>query len=440
MLSTALSTAHHADVVIIGAGLAGLAAAHHLTSAGVRVSVLEAAPHVGGRMATDRVDGFRLDRGGRLLTTSYPELLRTPGLEGAALRMFSPGVVVHSDGRNYRTGAVGSARSALTVARALASAPRPPLGGAVDQARLGAVLGRLAATPTSRLLARPERTALEALSVRGLPVRTVNGFVRPLLSALLCDPELTTSSRCADLALRAFARGRLCVTAGGSSVLPELLARALPEGTVRTDVCVTDASISGVTTKEHGEITCRSLVVATGARAAAELLPGLRVPDFHAVTVLHHTAPAPPLTDPTLLLDADRSGPVAHTAVMSAVDPSRAPEGRVLISSTVLGPPPPAAVLDRTVRAQLARLYGTPTDEWELLAVHHDPEAVPAMPPPHDLRRPVRLLSGLYVCGDHRDTNTVQGALFSGRRAAHAILRDLGVRPAYGPAQLPAVA
>ncbi|MFJ5687694.1 NAD(P)/FAD-dependent oxidoreductase [Streptomyces sp. NPDC093099] len=440
MLSTALSTAHHADVVIIGAGLAGLAAAHHLTSAGVRVSVLEAAPHVGGRMATDRVDGFRLDRGGRLLTTSYPELLRTPGLEGAALRMFSPGVVVHSDGRNYRTGAVGSARSALTVARALASAPRPPLGGAVDQARLGAALARLAATPTTRLLARPERTALEALSVRGLPVRTVNAFVRPLLSALLCDPELTTSSRCADLALRAFARGRLCVTAGGASVLPDLLARTLPEGTVRTDVCVTDASISGVTTKEHGEITCRSLVVATGARAAAELLPGLRVPDFHAVTVLHHTAPAAPLTDPALLLDADRSGPVAHTAVMSAVDPSRAPEGRVLISSSVLGPPPPAAVLDRTVRAQLARLYGTPTDDWELLAVHHDPEAVPAMPPPHDLRRPVRLLSGLYVCGDHRDTNTVQGALFSGRRAAHAVLRDLGVRPAYGPARLSAVA
>ncbi|MFD7088715.1 NAD(P)/FAD-dependent oxidoreductase [Streptomyces sp. NPDC059883] len=440
MLSTALSTAHHADVVIIGAGLAGLAAAHHLTSAGVRVSVLEAAPHVGGRMATDRVDGFRLDRGGRLLTTSYPELLRTPGLEGAALRMFSPGVVVHSDGRNYRTGAVGSARSALTVARALASAPRPPLGGAVDQARLGAALARLAATPTTRLLARPERTALEALSVRGLPVRTVNAFVRPLLSALLCDPELTTSSRCADLALRAFARGRLCVTAGGSSVLPDLLARTLPEGTVRTDVCVTDASISGVTTKEHGEITCRSLVVATGARAAAELLPGLRVPDFHAVTVLHHTAPTAPLADPALLLDADRSGPVAHTAVMSAVDPSRAPEGRVLISSSVLGPPPPAAVLDRTVRAQLARLYGTPTDDWELLAVHHDPEAVPAMPPPHDLRRPVRLLSGLYVCGDHRDTNTVQGALFSGRRAAHAVLRDLGVRPAYGPVRLPAVA
>ncbi|MFD5751391.1 NAD(P)/FAD-dependent oxidoreductase [Streptomyces sp. NPDC127033] len=440
MLSTALSTAHHADVVIIGAGLAGLSAAHHLTSAGVTVSVLEAAPHIGGRMATDQVDGFRLDRGGRLLTTSYPDLLRTPGLEGAAVRMFSPGVLVHSEGRNYRTGAVGSARSALTVARALASAPRPPLGGAVDQARLSAALGRLAATPTARLLGRPERTAGEALAVRGLPARTVNGFIRPLLTALLCDPELRTSSRCADLALRAFARGRLFVPAGGSATLPELLARTLPEGTVRTDVCVTDTSINCVSTKEHGEIACRSLVLATGARAAAELLPGLRVPDFHPVTVLHHTAPAPPLAEPALLLDADREGPVTHTAVMSAVDPSRAPQGRVLISSTVLGTPPPAAELDRTVRAHLARLYGTPTDDWELLAVHHDPESVPAMDPPHDLRRPVRLLSGLYVCGDHRDMNTVQGALFSGRRAAHAILRDLGVRPAYETAPIAAVA
>jgi hypothetical protein len=138
------------------------------------------------------------------------------------------------------------------------------------------------------------------------------------------------------------------------------------------------------------------------------------------------------------VLDAERSGPVAHTAVMSEVDPSRAPRGRVLISSTVLGTPPDD--LDRRVRKHLATLYGAPTDEWELLTAHHTPEAVPAMPPPHDLRRPVRLLTGLYVCGDHRDTSTVQGALFSGRRAAKAILRDLGVRPDSKATRLPAMA
>ncbi|MGW3625340.1 FAD-dependent oxidoreductase [Streptomyces sp. NPDC000880] len=436
------STAHHADVVIVGAGIAGLSAAHQLISAGITVSVLEAAPEVGGRMATEEIDGFRLDRIGQLLNTSYPELRRTKGLADVVLRPFSPGVLVHSGGRLQRTGDVvrrpgepGSARwgsphalrgvgGAFTVARALASAPRP-----LDQARLGASLARLAGTPVERLLARPERPTADSLCARGVPARTVHGFLRPLLSSLLCDPALTTSSRCADLALRGFARGRMCIPEGGAAALPRQLAAALPPGTVHTGIRVTDASISRVMTEEYGELGCRALVLATGARAAAELLPGLRVPAFHPVTVVHHTAPETPLADPALVLDADRSGPVSHTTVMSEVDPSRAPSDRVLISSTVLGTPPPQ--LDRAVRDHLGTLYGTSTADWELLAVHHAPEAVPAMPPPHDPRRPVRLLSGLYVCGDHRDTSTVQGALFSGRRAANAILRDFGVQPGY---------
>ncbi|TXS45187.1 FAD-dependent oxidoreductase [Streptomyces sp. uw30] len=442
-----LEPAYQADVVIVGAGVAGLSAAHRLTSAGVTTAVLEAAPCPGGRMSTEKVDGFRLDRIGQLLSTSYPELRLTPGLDALALRPFAPGVLLHSDGRRQRAGAVPSAmgarraRGALHAVRALASAPRAasgrgvpgtvprvragaPLGTAVDQARLGAALARLASSPVERLLARPELPAAQALAERGVPARTVDGFLRPLLAALLCDPELTTSSRCADLALRAFASGRLCVPEGGAEALPELLARALPPGTVHTGVRVTSIATTSVTTAEHGEIRCRAVLLATDARTAAELLPGLRVPDFHPVTVVHHTTDEPPTTGASLLLDADRGGPVAHTAVISQVDPSRAPEGRALISSTVLGTPPPD--IDTAVRMHLSRLYGTSTARWETLAVQHTPEAVPAMRPPHDLRRPVRLLAGLYVCGDHRDTSTVQGALHSAHRASAAILTDLG--------------
>ena len=193
---------------------------------------------------------------------------------------------------------------------------------------------------------------------------------------------------------------------------------------MHTGVRVTSVATTSVTTAEHGEIRCRAVLLATDARTAAELLPGLRVPDFHAVTVVHHTTDEPPTTGSSLLLDADRGGPVAHTAVISQVDPSRAPAGRALISSTVLGTLPPD--IDTAVRMHLSRLYGTSTARWETLAVHHTPEAVPAMRPPHDLRRPVRLLAGLYVCGDHRDTSTVQGALHSAHRAAAAILADLG--------------
>ena len=449
-----LEPAYQADVVVVGAGIAGLAAAHRLTSAGVTTTVLEAAQAVGGRMATEKVDGFRLDRIGQLLSTAYPELRLTPGLDGLALLPFAPGVLLHSEGRHHRAGAPAGtrgARGALHTVRALASAPRAvsaprrmapaprvpgrpvaaprpmagaPLGTAVDQARLGAALTRLASTPVERLLARPELPAAQALAARGLPARTIDGFLRPLLAALLYDPDLTTSSRCADLALRAFASGRPVLPEGGAETVPELLARALPAGTVHTGVRVTSVATNAVTTAEHGVIRCRAVLVATDARAAAELLPGLRVPDFHPVTVVHHTTDEPPATGASLLLDADRGGPVAHTAVVSHVDPSRAPAGRALVSSTVLGPVP--SDVDAAVRIHLARLYGMPTGRWETLAVHHTAEAVPAMRPPHDPHRPVRLLAGLYVCGDHRDTSTVQGALHSAHRASAAILTDLG--------------
>ncbi|MFF0966753.1 NAD(P)/FAD-dependent oxidoreductase [Streptomyces sp. NPDC003703] len=483
-----LEPAYQVDVVVVGAGVAGLSAAHRLTSAGVTTAVLEAASFVGGRMATEKTDGFRLDRIGQPLFTSYPQLARSPGLDALVLRPFAPGVLLHHDGRRHRAGApagAGSARSALHAVRALASAPRsaalpggrgvralrpvpPPrsraarpddfaapgsaaparpgrFAPAADRAqpfgigtplRVRAALARIAATPVERLLARPDVPAAQALAERGLPARTVDGFLRPLLSALLCDPDLTTSSRCADLALRAFATGRLCLPEGGAEVLPELLASTLPPGTVRTGVRVTSVSTNTVTTAEHGEIRCRAVLVATGARTAATLLPGLRVPGFHPVTVVHHTTDEPPGTGAHLLLDAERGGPVAHTAVVSHVDPSRAPAGRALVSSTVLGAP--SADVDTAVRRHLARLYGTSTERWETLAVHHRAEAVPAMRAPHDLRRPVRLLAGLYVCGDHRDTSTLQGALHSAHRAAAAILADLGTgRPMHSADPLP---
>ncbi|MCT7355691.1 FAD-dependent oxidoreductase, partial [Streptomyces sp. 15-116A] len=123
-----LEPTYQADVVVVGAGIAGLSAARRLTSAGVTTTVLEAAHTVGGRMATEKVDGFRLDRIGQLLSTAYPELHRNQGLEGLVLRPFAPGVLLHSDGRHHRAGVpagAGGARGALHAVRALASAPRP---------------------------------------------------------------------------------------------------------------------------------------------------------------------------------------------------------------------------------------------------------------------------------------------------------------------------
>ncbi|WP_338695844.1 NAD(P)/FAD-dependent oxidoreductase [Streptomyces sp. Q6] len=427
----------YADVVIVGAGVAGLAAARHLTRAGLRPVVLEAAGGIGGRMSTEKVDGFRLDRIGQLLCTSYPELRHTPGLDGLVLRPFAPGVLVHSEGRRHRAGEPTTsrrARGALSAARALASAPVRPAASGPRSAAPGPRAARRRARPARRDTARPAPHPARTPHRPGPvgPRHAVQDALRfrpsaPVGAALRPGPDdVQPVRRSRPARVRG---GRLAVPEGGADALPELLAAGLPAASVRTGVRVTAVAANSVTTAEHGRLTCRSVLLATDAVAAAELLPGLRVPDFHPVTVVHHAVPEPPLTEPALLLDADRAGPVAHTSVISQVDPTRAPAGRALVSSTVLGPPPG----EHELRAQLAALYGTSTAAWETLAVHHDARAVPTMPAPHDPRRPVRLLDGLYVCGDHRDTSTVQGALHSGRRAARAVLADLGL-PLVAPA------
>ncbi|MBO8185973.1 FAD-dependent oxidoreductase [Streptomyces spirodelae] len=457
-----------ADVVIVGAGLAGLAAAHRLTAAGLRVLVLEAAPAAGGRLRTDHLEGYRLDRSPGVLSLDRDAdaFTRLPALETLSLRPFAPGALLHAEGRRHRVAArrtergsqpvragrtalldrrtrgAGSTRgasTALKTARALTGArTRADMSDALGLVRLRVSLARFASVPPQGLLSRPEVPTCQALTDRGLPSRPAETLVRPLLTALLSDPALTTSSRVADLTLRGFARGGLGVPAGGQSTVTELLAAALPPGTVRTGVRVTSVSTHAVQTEAHGTFGCAAVLVATGARAAATLLPGLRVPQFHPVTVLHHAAeePLPPsVSGPSFTVCAERDGtepdPVSHTWVASSVDPSRAAPGRTLITSVVLGEraaEPPTA-LDKAARLQLAGVYGTSTDRWELLAAYHDPDAVPAMPAPHDPRRPVRVLSGLYVCGEHRDTSTPRGALSSAERATEQILRDFG-RPA----------
>lgn len=424
----AASDAAVSDVLVVGSGPAGLAAAHHLASAGLTVTVLERARHIGGRMATDRRGGFRLDRAVWLPETDCRELARLPARP--ALRPLTGGVLLH--------GAEGALRLGEAATRRLpAQHPRSMLS-AFDQEWLRAGLARLGELPEAELAAREELPAREALTARGIPARLADEALRPLLGALLGDPELAVSSRLSDLRLRAFARQGLSLPAGGAAAVPELLAAGLPEGAaVRTGVRVVSVAATRVRTERHGTLGCRAVVLATGAAEAARLLPGLRVPRFRAMTVLHHAAPAAPPTGTALVVDtAAGRGPLAHSLAASAVDPSRAPEGGSLVTSVVLGAAAAesAELLDKAARPQLAALHGVPAEGWELLAAYHDAQAVPVLPPPYSGPRPVRLLAGLYVCGDHRDVPGPAGDLSSGSRAAAALLADAGLRPAARPA------
>ncbi|MGW3888205.1 FAD-dependent oxidoreductase [Micromonospora chokoriensis] len=407
------------DVVVVGGGLAGLAAARRLHRAGVPWRLLEAGGRLGGRVATDVVDGYLIDRGFQVLNTAYPRLGTLLDTDRLDLRYFTSGVLVRKGDNLVRlvnplrepTGAPGTALAGV--------------GSLRDRLRFAALAAGCATLPAARLLAAPETSAETALRRAGLSDAIIEELLRPFLSGVFIDRELATSSHVLAMVVRSFARGRIGVPAEGMAALPRAVADPLPADLLDLDTPVAEVAPGRVRT-QAGDIRCRAVVVAVDPPAVPALLPAVTAVRMHSYTTYYHSAPEPPLTEPILLVDGDRREIVANTVVLSNAAPTYAPAGRHLIATSVVGPTAPP---EPTIRAELTRLYGHSTADWTHLTTVAVPHALPAAPPPQGrLRKPVSMGEGLFVAGDHRDSPSIQGALASGWRAAGAVLEELRAR------------
>jgi phytoene dehydrogenase-like protein len=271
-------------------------------------------------------------------------------------------------------------------------------------------------------------SALERLRGEGFSEDMIDAFFRPFFGGVLLDRELAASSRMLDFVFRMMAEGEVALPSGGMGSLPAQLAGRLAEGSLETGARVASAG-PGELRLETGEtLAARAVVVATEGPEAARLTGRLPAPGSRGVACLSFAAESAPVEDPILILDGDGRGPVNNLSFPSQVAPTCAPPGAALVSATVLEGPPDPAALETAVRGHLTSWFGSRVKGWRHLRTYHITHAQPAQRPPalDPIQRPVRLEDGLYVCGDHRDTASLHGALLSGRRAAEAVLEAGG--------------
>lgn len=400
-----------APIVIVGAGLSGLACAITLHEAGREVVVLEAADGVGGRVRTDHVDGFLLDRGFQVLLTAYPEAHRQLDLSALDLRAFAPGALIQHQGSSSVI--VDPFRSPTRVF----DAARSPAATLTDKLRIARLRRRLRAVHPATLLRGDDMTTLDALRADGFSDRTIDRFFRPLFGGIQLDPGLRTSRRMFDVIFRTLADGDSAVPAAGMQAIPDQLADRLPAGSIRLGQQVLTVEPGGVTT-EDGHLAAAAVVVACEGPAAARLLD-LPAPGSKTVGAVYFSAPAAP-TDEKLVVLNGEPGPVLNAAVMTNVAPSYAPPGRHLVVAALPGEID--GDLESAARSTFTSWWGSEVTDWEVVATYRIEHGQPAQPIPFSPKRPVRLDNGLFVCGDHRDTASIQGALYSGRRCATALL------------------
>ena len=403
------------DAIVIGAGLAGLAAARQISSRGLSVIVLEAQDGVGGRVRTDEVDGFLLDRGFQVLLTAYPELKTQVDMAALDLKMFSSGALVMRNGKaSVVTDPFREPRRAVATVFA-------PIGSLTDKMRIAALRWRVMHSDEAKILSKQDTSTVVALHAFGFSSKIIDRFFRSLFGGIQLDPDLRTSRRMFEIIFKYLSEGQSALPTNGMSALPEQMAKHLGLENIYLNTRVTGVA-PGVVSTADSQIKARAIVVATDQPASCELLKTGEIASRVAGCV-YFAADSPPTHEKFVVLDGTGKGPVLNAAVLSNIAPNYAPPGQHLIVAALPG------IIDGDLEAmsrdQLRTWWGPQVDAWRHLKTYRITHAGPEQLPPFDPEQQVALGDGLFVCGDHRDTGSIQGALYSGRRCGDAVVASL---------------
>lgn len=435
----------HVQVAIIGGGLAGLTCASTLARLGLSYKLIEAQPTLGGRIQTDAVDGFLLDRGFQVLLSSYEEAQMQLAWEDLELEAFDKGAILHTKEGNFypMLDPTKHPTELLTTMQA-------PIGGFATWWRLMALRLRLAFSSEEALLREPEQTTQAYLEKQVFSQEAINRFFRPFFGGVFLETELTTSARKFKLLYRYFSQGDALIPAKGMQQIARQLAEQLEARNVWLNETVLPLEKARpICTKSGKALTADKIVLATDSTAAAHLLGLEPITAVHATDCWYFAgAQLPDSCRKALYLqettEKAEAGAILHWSFPSLVQTSYAPKGQHLLSVTTVAPSAlPAASETACVQSdadeqaqailrQLQTWHGAGLNDWRFLRRYRISNALPTasfcMGKANWTPLKERAESmGVALCGDYTDVASINGAFRSGRLTALKLLKQLQV-------------
>lgn len=384
-----------AEVLVVGAGLAGLNAAIALQNSGLDVVVLEASDRPGGRVTSDRIDGFICDRGFQLINSQYPALQE---LNVMSEIDFVPAPRVIEV-------ALGDDRRAL-------GDPRVAPWTALDRAT-GTIPEKLALLRFLISHPRKNQSVEEVLQPLGsVYTRVLRPFLR---GVFLTDPK-NVDARYGQSIIKSFVSGTPGVPRKGVAELSKALAARITNISYNLQVDTLEGT--SVHTSA-GMFEAENIIIATDATTATQLLGFNEVPRMAGCITWYHATNENPSGNGRLIVDGQSRGPIINSIVISDVSSSYAPIGQNLISTTT-----DLSATESDVRRHLSIMWGVSTHDWQLIAKYEIPAALPIQSIGRELTQSIKVSENVFVVGDHRTVPSQQGALFSGRLAADLILNE----------------
>ena len=403
------------EVVVIGAGLSGLACALELQKHGKKALLLESSDGPGGRVRTDEVDGFLLDRGFQVYLDSYPTAGRLFDLAQLDLQKFEPGAMVYSNGKMHRV------MDVFRRPQSLFSSAFAPIGNLLDKALVARLRRRAIKSSISDIATHEDQSTTEFLRQFGFSERMIEGFFKSFYGGIFLEKELRTSSRMFEFTFKMFSKGSACLPAKGMGELPKQLAAQIPADQIRYHCPVERVAGNQVHLSSGEIIEASSIVIATTHDAAQAIAPELKLPEipWRSVTNLYFSAPKSPLQEPIIALNGEKTGLVNNVAVLTDLSPHYAPAGQALVSVSLIGIYEQKNIPNQ-VLGEMRNWFGEEVSAWKHLRTVFVPKALPEQAPKAvpvaDPKPP------LYLCGDYRTSTSIEGAIISGQETAQKIL------------------
>lgn len=406
------------DVVIVGAGIAGLTAAVHLQEKGLDVKILEASDAVGGRIRTDIVEGFLLDRGFQVLLTAYPEVKKLLNYNSLHLKNFAAGSVIRYGDKNYRIA------DPFREPQKILSTFKAPFVNFGDKLKMLALRNRQKRLSVSQIFQQDEKTTLEFLKEWNFSDNIIQHFFRPFLGGIFLEEKLQTSSRMFEFVFKMFSEGYAALPASGMQAIPRQMAERLKKNTIHLNTKVTQINENEVVTEKGESFEGDKIILATDVHSTKELL-NLPIPtDTNGTYCLYFSTEWNLIKDPVLMLNGNPNGLINNICVPNLVQPTYAPKGQHLLSVSIV----------KSVDLSMNELRLAVQDEirnWfgEVVILRHlktyyIPHALPSKKniTPY-LKEDIQAVKdNIFVCGDHTFNASINAAMLTGRYTAEAIL------------------